>query len=438
MQFIYIQTLKAGKKRDVPYRLVVKHDNGTNSYLSYTFRPEISISKKDYELQKVDRLEILHAPPFCDIADEIIDLLQNQQLVFSEFGQFLMIKSQFKNIGYNCTINPKVLFHKSETMPKSPIAEYLENTQNLPLQSLEYAHRFVDLMESYYDNSLLIQPSITKQSDFCKNLNLSEYRSDPGVYFFLDELKEVIYVGKANQIKKRLQSHFSQQTKNSALDYSKIKSIQVEYTGNDIVAQLIESENIKALKPIYNIQQVKDPAPYIINKGITANGIHKLQITRKDIADNMPERYFNRASVKESLENFCNEFNLCRKHCGLEKVKGPCSNVTLKNQNCVCADKLLINDYNKQFEQAFKEFKNRKSSKIYKLKGRHRQEDAFIYMVNGIYEGYGFIDKSEIVSNTNDVLSYLNRQKNNYDTSRIVSKLNLLISKDNILTLEVS
>lgn len=432
MVSIYIQTLKAGKKRDIPYRLVLKNDEDSNAFLSFNFRPEISISKKDYDLQGVDRLEILSAPPFCDIADELIEVFQGRQLVFSEFKQFLLLKSQFKTIGYNFNTSPKFTFHKNETLPNDAISEYLKNFQNLQVQSLEYAYRFVELMERYNDNTLLIKAAQPIQSEFSKKLNISDYKMDPGVYFFLDEFKEVIYVGKANQIKQRLQSHFSKQSKDTAIDYSKIKAIEVEYTGNDIVAQLIESANIKELKPIYNTQQVKNPAPYIINRGKTASGIHKLQITRKDIEDNMPERYFNRASVKQSLENFCSEFNLCRKHCGIETVKGPCSNVTLKNQVCVCADRTLISSYNERFDRAFNVFKKRKSRKIYKLQGRHKQDDAFIYMVNGIYEGYGFIEKNEVISNINDILGHLIRQKNNYDTSRILSGLERTISEENI------
>lgn len=435
MVWIYIQTLKAGKKREIPYRLVLKIGDDSNSYLSYSFRPPISISKKDYELQGLDRLQILSAPPFCDLADDLIEVFKNHQLVFLEVKQFLLLKSQFKTIGYNFNAFPKYLMYKTKKTPTNIISDYLKTIQNLGDQSLEYAERFVDVMQTYYEHKLTLQDSFPKSTENYKDLHISDYKMAPGVYFFINALQEVIYVGKASQIRKRLQSHFSHPSKETTIDYSKVKSIQVEYSGNDIVAQLIESAQIKQLKPVYNTQQVKDPAPYIINKGKTANGIHKLQITRKDITDNLPERYFNRASVKQSLENFCNEFNLCRKHCGIEKVKGPCSKVTHKYESCVCADNTLITEYNERFEDAFKQFKNRKSSKIYKLKGRHQQEDAFIYIVNGIYEGYGFIDNGEIISSTNDILGHLIRQSNNYDTSRIVSNLDTIIPKDHILTL---
>jgi len=434
MVWIYVQTLQAGKKRDIPYRLVLKSDDESQPYLSFNFRPPISISKKDYELQGLDRLQILSAPPFCDLADDLIEVFKNHQLVFLEVKQFLLLKSQFKIIGYNFNVFPKYLMYTTDKTQTNSISDYLKTTKYLENHSLDYAERFVELMVHYYNHKLTLQETFPKVETY-EALHISEYKLSPGVYFFLDELQEVIYVGKASQIRKRLQSHFSNMSKEKTIDYSKVKSIQVDYCGNDILAQLIESAHIKQLKPIYNTQQVEDPAPYIINKTTTASGINKLQITRKDITDNLPERYFNRVSVKQSLQNFCNEFDLCRKHCGIEKVKGPCSKVTREHTPCVCADKTLITAYNERFEDAFRQFKNRKSSKIYKLKGRHHHEDAFIYMVNGIYEGYGFIDKSEVVLSTNDILGHLIRQSNNYDTSRIVSKLDTIIPKDDILTL---
>ena len=149
----------------------------------------------------------------------------------------------------------------------------------------------------------------------------------------------------------------------------------------------------------------------------------------------MPEVYFNRISVKKSLLLFASEFKLCRKHCGLERVKGPCSNVTERHANCVCASTETIAAYNERFKDSFKIFKNRKSRKIFKLLGRQPEEDAFIYLVNDIYQGYGFIDKSDVIANENDVLGYLVAQNNNYDTSRILGDLSKKIIKENIFTL---
>lgn len=435
MLCIYLQTISTGKQGEFPYRLTLKRSENSES-VSFNFRPETDISKKTYKLNGLDPEAILSAPPFSDIADELIEIFQNTQLTFSELKQFQLLQSQFRSIGYNFNVRPKTLFYKTGTEQSNAIAIHLEDHSMFDVHSIEYADAFVELMHHYASGIADPRKSITPTSDASKNFDLSQYQMAPGVYYFLNALDEVIYVGKAKNIRKRLQSHFSKQTTASAIDYSKVERITVEYSGNDILAQLIESANIKALQPIYNTQQVTDPSPYLINRGKTANGIHKLQIVRKPVKDAMPEQYFNRLSVRQALGIFCTDYDLCRKHCGLEKVKGPCSKVTVQHKDCVCSGKESIANYNKRFDIALYQFKNRKDRKIYKLKGRHKHEDAFIYLVNGIYEGYGFIDKNETISNVNDLLGHLTRQTNNYDTSRIVSGLDKTIALDQVLILD--
>lgn len=435
MIFIYIQTISLPKNKNIPYRVILKNTSNGEDRI-FTFRPQVHISKAIFAEHNLERLKLLSALPFCDHADELIDLFEGKELVFANPVQFKYLKSEFKSIGYNFNIPVKFLFPSDKKENKDIISSMIKHTLPLHSSSESYGLAYVDMMVNYRNNSNIISAIASQPSHSREDLELSTYKTDPGVYFFLNADDNVLYVGKAKNIRKRLQSHFSQHSKVNGLDYNQVQTINVEYTGNDLLAQLIESANIKALQPPYNTQQVKDPAPYIINKGQTASGISRLKITRKDIKDNMPEKYFNRDSVKLALENFCTTHGLCRKHCGIETVKGPCSNYTMRHINCVCADKTLIPEYNKVFDRAFFDFQNRKSSKIYKLKGRHKHEDAFIYLVNDIYTGYGFIDKEESISNVNDILGHLNVQTNNYDTARITAALAKLIDPRDVMELD--
>jgi DNA polymerase-3 subunit epsilon len=435
MLFIYIQTIKAVRKTEIPYRLIIGNDEGFESNWHFKIRPQISIPKKEYLQNKLNRLEFLSAPPFCDIADELIDIFQGQQLVFSEVQQFKLLQSQFKTIGYNFITKPIYLWSAYSSAKENFFNLCLQDPRNIHDYSLAFAEIFLENMIHYKDYKTATLQKMNTIKEPVGPFNLSDYKMAAGVYFFLNNLDEVIYVGKAKNVRKRLQSHFYKPNKHNAIDYALVKSIEVEYTGHELIAELIESERIKDLKPEYNIQQIETTAPFIINKTKSAKGISKLKITRKDIEDNMPERYFNRISVKQALANFCFAHQLCRKYCGLETVKGPCSKVTQNKLDCICSGKETIPDYNQRFEKAFVQFQNRKSRKIYKLSGRHTQEDAFIYLVNDVYLGYGFIDKEEIIANENDILSHLISQTNTYETSRIISGLPNKISIENVLTL---
>lgn len=430
MLFIYISALPQYKRRTFPYQITIKNSGGPEIQ-TFSFRPESDIPMKVYQAHHLDKKIIQSAPFFYDLADELIDILQNQQLVFVDGPQFQLLKALFAGIGYNFRTGPKFIFHGPPTDTLNDIASYLETRWKNKAHSTAYAMAFVELMQIYLEDLKLRGETSPQQTS--QNFSLTSYRTVPGVYYFLDTKNEVIYVGKAKNIRKRLQSHFSKKSSKSNIIYSEVKHINVIYSGNDIIAQLMESADIKSLKPLYNTQQIVNPAPYIINKGKTAKGIAKLQITRKDIQDNMPEKYFNRRSVIQSLESFCTAYQLCRKYCGLERIKGPCSNVTEKHRCCVCAGNESIETYNKRFEIAFYNFQRYKTRKIYKLKGRTSNEDAFVYLVNGIYEGYGFIDKEIPIVSVEDILGHLTYQSNNYDTSRIVSYLDKVVPIEQIL-----
>jgi excinuclease ABC subunit C len=90
--------------------------------------------------------------------------------------------------------------------------------------------------------------------------NLSQH---PGVYQMLDKDQQVIYIGKAKNLKKRVSSYFSKQHsdgKTRAL-VANIKDFEVIVTDTETQALLLENELIKQYKPRYNIL-LKDAKSY--------------------------------------------------------------------------------------------------------------------------------------------------------------------------------
>src|SRR5690349_17740756 len=79
----------------------------------------------------------------------------------------------------------------------------------------------------------------------------------PGVYYFQNSRGQVIYVGKAINIKKRIAGHFT----GDAREWSRSKirneihHIRYELTGNELIALILESQEIRRLWPKYNQAQ---------------------------------------------------------------------------------------------------------------------------------------------------------------------------------------
>jgi excinuclease ABC subunit C len=105
-------------------------------------------------------------------------------------------------------------------------------------------------------------------SSFDINAFLETLTQRPGVYRMLDEKGEVIYVGKAKNLKKRVSSYFSgkdSSPKQRAM-VARIHNIDISVTHTEGEALLLESQLIKRYKPRYNITLRDDksyPSIYI-------------------------------------------------------------------------------------------------------------------------------------------------------------------------------
>lgn len=110
------------------------------------------------------------------------------------------------------------------------------------------------------------QHSSTTKDIFDAKFFIKNLSNASGVYRMFDAQEQILYVGKAKNLKKRVSSYFLKQDqapKTRAL-VSKIQNIEVTLTNSETDALILEQSLIKTLKPPYNILLRDDKSyPYI-------------------------------------------------------------------------------------------------------------------------------------------------------------------------------
>ncbi len=97
-----------------------------------------------------------------------------------------------------------------------------------------------------------------------KKIGLDLLPTEPGIYRFLDSRKQVIYIGKAKNLRKRVKSYFSK-SKDQSKKLMRLSSeslfLDITITNTELEALLLEQHAIKELKPKFNVQ-FKDDKGY--------------------------------------------------------------------------------------------------------------------------------------------------------------------------------
>lgn len=120
---------------------------------------------------------------------------------------------------------------------------------------------------------------------------LKELPNTPGVYFFHDKNGEIIYIGKASILSRRVKSYFQKNHKDNKTPIlvKNINSIDWIQASSEIEALFLEAEYIKRHKPLYNIE-LKDDKNFIYIKVTINDEFPAITLVRRPSDDKA--RYF--------------------------------------------------------------------------------------------------------------------------------------------------
>jgi len=191
------------------------------------------------------------------------------------------------------------------------------------------------------------------------------FPEEPGVYIMKDSSGNVLYVGKAKSLKKRLSSYFQKNIPDRvSFLMSRVENIEYIATDNETEALLLEYNFIKKYKPRYNIHFRDDKKyPYI---KITKEAFPRIIVSRKVEEDGAYYfgPYSDVGSARRMLALARNIFKIrsCKK-----MGKMPCLNFYIKRCTAPCSNPHSKEQYNKQVNELLMFFENKGEELISKL-----------------------------------------------------------------------
>ncbi|MBQ3219296.1 MAG: excinuclease ABC subunit UvrC [Clostridia bacterium] len=256
---------------------------------------------------------------------------------------------------------------------------------------------------------------------------------NPGVYVMLDKDGQIIYVGKAKNLKNRVRQYFFNGVKTDKVMamVSNIADFYYIIAPSEIDALSLENNLIKKHKPRYNIL-LKDDKTYPYLKINLKDEFPYFKVTRKIYKDG--SKYFGPfmggVSVKAVLDiiNLAFGLRLCDKKLNAEKPLKPCLNYHIKKCFAPCANMIDKEKYLKNVQGAI-EFlsgdilgtEKLLKEKMFKASEREEFELALKYKDN--------LDSLEKIKlkRVTSLNKFLNADVIAYRTNGIYSTVNLLI-----------
>ncbi len=243
-----------------------------------------------------------------------------------------------------------------------------------------------------------------------------------GVYYFHDTQGKIIYVGKAINIRSRIYSHFT--GKGARLSFiNSIAGITYKLCGSELIALLLESDEIKRIYPRYNQAQKRDRGNYVLAEYTDMRGIRHLLFTKNHPSVTAIETFRSFEHAREFMFSIIDEYELCPKYCGIQTSNGACFDYHVKKCRGICAGTEGIKKYNKRVEKALNGLQSTQETRLIIDEGRTWNEKSVVVVENGIYRGFGYFDATEEIDSIDKAKTIITPFRHTADVQRILSSM---------------
>jgi len=403
--------------------------------------PETYIPYGITELTGITQDMVKDAPRFFEVAKKVVEMTEGAVFVAHNVSfDYNFIREEFARLGYTysrqqlCTVR---LSRKAFPGLRSYGLDNLIATFGIEVKqrhramgdALATAELFRRIMAQNGgpDQALSMIKMGLKDARLPENFGIERLMALPeacGVYYFHDERGDVLYVGKSQNIRKRIAEHFADKTEKTRKLRQMTHDITCEVTGSELVALLLESFEIKRLRPSVNRAQRQQTFPFAVYALADEAGylcFHVERITaaqrkKLHILSEHPTMPAGRGRLEWAVE----QFELCRRLSGLETGKGACFHFHLKKCKGACAGQESADDYNERARQAAERLQTGFEEDFLLIeRGRTPQERALVLVQAGQLAGYGYVETSEGLS-LEELLEAIRPMPGNPETTRII------------------
>ncbi|CAN5343359.1 exonuclease domain-containing protein [soil metagenome] len=401
--------------------------NGTEIIERYStlVNPVYSIPKYVQSLTGITNAMVQHEKHFSQIADDLYRLLHDKIFVAHNVNfDYSFLKHHFKEAGYDLNCKKLCTVRLGREILPGYRSYSLGNFCREVGIEVEDRHRAGGDAEAtvklfhkllLHDKEGVVSKILkgkTKEQHAPPNLpvaQLHQLPQQPGVYYFHDHKGKIIYVGKAKNLAKRVNSHFANNKPNKQKQefLRNIHSISHKVCSTELMAFILESVEIKKLWPQQNRSQKRFEQAYALYSFEDRNGYVRLAIEKKNKSLKALYTFNLLTEGHNLLRNLVAQFELCPRLCFLHHHSAACTKQ--KDNHCkgACQQKESAADYNKRVLQCIGHLNNELPTFALFDQGLEYGEQSCILMEKGRFAGMGYLPSSVSTTSFEDIKTYI-------------------------------
>lgn len=407
-----------------------------DSFISLV-NPEKDIQPFVVKLTGINNKMLTTAPKFHEVAKRIIEITQDAVLV-AHNAQFdyRILRTEYRRLGYNferktlCTVDLS-----KKLLPDAPSYSLGKLVRSLGIPVSDRHRANGDALATIKLFKLLLAKDIDKSivKSVIKKETLGELSptqltiveelpSETGIYYMHNKDGNIIFLGKSNNIKKRVNKHFTNNGEKARKLQKETKKVSFEKTGSELVALLKEHEELAKNRPVYNAFKKKKIFTYALYNNENEHGYFALSVKKSLSHVNRLTTFNGLHAAKNHLYKITSEFNLCEKVNGISEAKTNCSKYYTNECLGACINKEEIEVYNSRVKQASDKYSLKNKNIVIIDKGREIGEQSFILIKNGIFKGIGFFELNHQINNMHILESIITNMKGDDNTNYIIDE----------------